>query len=303
MRSDTKQASKMTKVKWESQSLDEWTKKHAKGKFVNLEGHKTHYLEQGDNQPDKNPVILLHGFFYDSFMWASNIDTIAKTHKVYAPELWGFGYSTRQLMDYSYELYAKQLLLFMDELGIQQASLIGQSLGGGIVIKFATEHPDRVDKLVLVDAAGMPNKLPLMAKIINKLPALGNFMYNLNTDSVRKQGLLDFFVHDKKFLTDEYFENVTRFHKIKGTVAVMLDIMQRDFFYTLHQEIKQLSTLNKDTLIVWGKHDKGNPLKLGQDMHQILTGSKLEVFDNAKHVPNSEQPEKFNQVTTNFLNA
>ena len=293
----------MTKIKWESQSLDDWTNQHAKGKFISLNGHRTHYLEQGEIQADNEPVILLHGFFYDSFMWASNIDAIAETHKVYAPELWGFGYSTRELMDYSYELYVKQLLLFMDTLGIQKASLVGQSLGGGIAIKFATDYPDRVDKLILVDAAGMPNKLPLMAKVINKLPALGNFMYNLNINNVRKQGLLDYFVHDKKFLTDEYFENVTRFHKIKGTVAVMLSIMQRDFFYTLHEEIKQLALLSKDTLIVWGKYDKGNPLKLGQSMHQILTGSKLEIFDNAKHVPNSEQPEKFNQVATRFLNA
>jgi pimeloyl-ACP methyl ester carboxylesterase len=236
-------------------------------------------------------------------MWESNIDAIAETHKVYVPELWGFGYSTRELMDYSYELYVRQLLLFMDALGIKKASLAGQSLGGGIAIKFATEHPDRVNKLILVDAAGMPNKLPLMAKTINRFPALGNFMYGLNTDNIRKKGLLDYFVHDKNVLTNEYFENVTRFHKVKGTIAVMLDIMRRDFFYTLHEEIKQLASLSKDTLIVWGRHDKGNPLRLGQGMHQLLTGSKLEVIDNAKHVPNSEQPEQFNQIATRFLNA
>ena len=289
----------MTHVKWESQSLEEWAKLHAKGKFINLDGHQTHYIEYGDNTND--PIILLHGFFYDSFMWAGNIETLAKKHKVYVPDLWGFGYSTRELMDYGYELYVKQILLFMEKLGIDKATFAGQSLGGGIIIKLSVDHPEKVNKIILVDAAGMPNEQPLMAKIINSLPELGRFMYGLDTDKIRKQGLMDYFIHDKSVLTDEYFGNVTRFHKIKGTVAVMLDIMRRDFFFTLHEEIKQLATLGKDILIVWGEYDKGNPLILGQAMHEILTGSRLETIENTKHVPNSERPEQFNKIAIDFL--
>ena len=288
-------------VKWESQSLDGWAKKHAKGKFIELDGHQTHYIEQGEKRDEQVPVILLHGFFYDSFMWASNIDTFAKQHKVYAPDLWGFGYSTREMLDFGYELYVKQLKLFMDALGIEKAIVVGQSFGGGVAIKFAVDYPERVDKLIFVSAAGMPNKQPMMAKIINAVPALGHFMYGLNTDNIRKKGLLDFFIYDEKLLTKEYFDNVTRFHKVKGTVDVMLDIMRRDFFFTLHDEIHQLAQLNKDILIVWGREDKGNPLRLGQALHEILKGSVLEVIDGAKHVANSEKPELFNHAVADFL--
>ena len=289
------------KVKWESQSLDDWAKKYAKGKFIELDGHQTHYVEQGEEHPDQVPVILLHGFFYDSFMWASNMSTFAKQHKVYAPDLWGFGYSTREMLDFGYELYVKQLKLFMDAVGIDRAIIVGQSFGGGVAIKFAVDYPERVEKLIFVSAAGMPNKQPLMAKIINTFPAIGHFMYGLNTDNVRRKGLLDFFINDKALLTKEYFDNVTRFHKVKGTVDVMLDIMRRDFFFTLHDEIHQLAKLNKDILIVWGREDKGNPLRVGEALHKILAGSVLEVIDGAKHVANSEKPEFFNRAVINFL--
>lgn len=289
----------MAKVKWNSQSLDDWAKKYAKGKFISLDGHKTHYLEKGGNINDT--VILLHGFFYDTFMWAENIDALAENHRIYAPDLWGSGFSTRELMDYDYALYEKQLLLFMDALGIEKASLVGQSMGGGIAIKFAVDHPERVNKLILIDAAGMPNTLPLSGKMIKKFPAMGRFMYGMNVDMMRKQGLADFFVYDKKLLTQEYFDNVTRFHKVIGTTEVMLSIMQRDFFYTLHGEIQQLAKLDKEILIVWGRHDNGNPLRLGQAMHEILRGSKLEVIESARHVPNSEQPQLFNSLATEFL--
>jgi len=112
-------------VTWNSQPLDEWRVKYAKGKLINLDGHSAHYVEKGDGKP----VILLHGWFHDSQMWSKNVDSLAQTLKVYALDLWGFGYSTREPMDYGYPLYATQLLKFMDTLNIQKVSLVGQSMG------------------------------------------------------------------------------------------------------------------------------------------------------------------------------
>ncbi|MEE8372329.1 MAG: alpha/beta fold hydrolase, partial [Dehalococcoidia bacterium] len=158
-------------VPWNSQPLDEWSDKHATGKFIDLGGNSTHYVEKGEGEP----VILVHGFFYDSYMWNKNIDALAKRFKVYALDLWGFGYSSRDPMDYSYPLYADQLLGFMDALNIQKASLVGQSMGGGTCILFAVRHRDRVNKMILVDPAGMPNPLPLLGKMAN-LPKVGEFL-------------------------------------------------------------------------------------------------------------------------------
>lgn len=65
------------------------------GKFIELGGHSTHYVERGAGEP----VILIHGFFYDSYTWSNNLDALADRFKVYALDLWGFGYSTREPMD------------------------------------------------------------------------------------------------------------------------------------------------------------------------------------------------------------
>lgn len=283
-------------VPWNSQPLEDWASKYAPGKFIDLDGLSTHYIEKGAGEP----VILLHGFFFDTYMWNKNIDALAEKFKVYALDLWGFGYSTREPLDYGYPLYTQQLLKFMDTLNIPRASLVGQSMGAGTIINFTNSYPDRVDKIVLVDAAGLPNRLPIMGRISN-LPIIGELMYGLNSNFMRKMVLANTFLHNKQLITDEYFENATRFHKIKGTTEVMLYITRKQFFDTLLEEIQELSLKNVPTLIVWGKEEKSIPLTTGEEMHRILIGSRLEIFDQAGHCAHDDQADLFNQLVLDFL--
>ena len=283
-------------IPWNSQPLSEWASKHAPGNFIELDGLSTHYIEKGAG----DPVVLLHGFFFDSYMWNKSIDVFAERYKVYAIDLWGFGYSTREPIEYGYPLYTRQLLKFMDAMDIQKASLIGQSMGGGTIMNFTVSNRERVDKIVLVNAAGMPNGLPIMGRISN-LPKLGEFMYGLNGQFIRRITLGNAFLHNKQIITEEYFENATRFHKIKGTSEVMLSITRKQFFDTLIEEIKALGLLNLPILIVWGREEKSIPLPIGEEMHKILQGSRLEILDQAGHCSNIDQPDLFNQLTLDFL--
>jgi pimeloyl-ACP methyl ester carboxylesterase len=283
-------------IPWNSQPLEDWRSKYAPGKVVDLDGLATHYLERGSGEP----LILLHGFFFDTYMWDKNIEALSEEFKVYAIDLWGFGYSTREPLDYGYTLYAEQLRRFMDELAIPKASLMGQSMGGGTIIKFTVENRERVEKIVLVDAAGMPNKLPVMGRISN-LPKLGEFMYGLNNNFIRRMTLGNTFIYDKGVITDEYFENVTRFHKIKGTSDVMLSVTRKQFFDTLLDEIKELGKLDVPTLILWGREEKAIPLEVGETMHSILQGSRFEVIEGAGHCPNIDRPQQVNSLALQFL--
>jgi pimeloyl-ACP methyl ester carboxylesterase len=285
-------------IPWNSQPLDAWAKKYATGKFITLDGHSTHYIEKGAGEP----VILIHGFFFNSYMWNKNIDALADTCKVYAIDLWGFGYSTRDPMDYGYPLYADQLLKFMDALDIQKASLIGQSMGGGTSIFFSVNHRERVNKLILVDPAGMSNPLPIVGKITN-LPKVGEFLLGIKSDFYRKMVLSTTFIHDKGIITESYFENATRFHKIKGTNEVSLKILRKQFFHTLSDEIHRLGEMDVPILIIFGRQDKAVPLERGEEMHNILRGSRLEIFENAGHCPHDEQSQKFNQLAVDFLSS
>ena len=283
-------------ISWDSQPIDVWAQKYAKGKFIDLNGRSTHYIEKGEGEA----IILLHGFFYDSYMWDRNIDVLAEQFKVYALDLWGFGYSTREPLDYGYPLYSEQVLLFMDNLGIQRASLAGQSMGGGTAIWFCVHNRQRVNKLLLVDSSAMPHSLPLTGKIFN-LPGVGEFALGLNTNFIRRKNLANIFIHNKELLTDSYVDNVTRFHKIKGTIACSLKILRKEFFHTLSEQINKLSELDVPILIVWGKQDKGIPVRKGEEMHAILKGSRLEIIDGAGHVPNFDKAEEFNKLALDFL--
>lgn len=283
-------------IRWNSQPLELWASKHARGKFVDLGGRKTHYIEKGEGEP----IILLHGFFYDSYLWAENIDALGQHFKVYALDLWGCGYSTREPLDYGYQLYTDQLVLFMNSLGIQRASLVGQSMGAGTAMMFCLQHEQRVNKLLLVDAAGLPNALPLAARLVNS-PMIGEFLMGLNTDVLRKDILGKVFIHNKTLVTNAYFGDVTRFHKIKNSIEAMLAIQRRNFFDKLSDEINCLSEVTVPILLAWGKEDRAIPVQRGRDMHRILKGSRLEIMDNAGHVPNFERAEEFNQLAVNFL--
>ncbi len=87
----------------------------------------------------------------------------------------------------------------------------------------------------------------------------------------------------------------------KGTTEGMLTILRKEFFNTLSDELQQLAQLDIPILIVWGKEDKAIPVKMGEEMHRILKGSRLEIFDQAGHMPQYECSEEFNKSALEFL--
>jgi pimeloyl-ACP methyl ester carboxylesterase len=283
-------------VPWNSQPLDAWASKYAEGRFVDLNSHRAHYIERGEGKP----VILLHGFNYDAFLWAANIDFLAEKFRVCALDLWGFGYSSRKPMDYSYQLYADQVLDFMDALGIYKASIVGQSMGGGTAILFAVQHPERVSKLVLVDPGAMPQPYPLVVRL-SSLPKVGEFFFGLKTDRIRRKTLADMWFYDKSLVTDDYFEKASRYQKIAGTSEAALAILRKRFFYTLEDEVHRLSRTGIPVLTVFGREDKGVSPKSGEEIHKTCKGSRLEFIEKAGHLPNYERSETFNRMAMEFL--
>lgn len=283
-------------VPWDSQPVEEWAAKHAPGRFVDLDGRRTHYVTKGEGPP----VILVHGFNMDLTMWYANIDALARRFTVYALDLWGSGYSTREPMDYGYNLFAGQVRSFMEHLEIARAHLVGHSMGGGTLIVLALKHRQMVDRLVLEDAAGVPHRLALRGRLF-QLPFLPELLLGLRTDVIRRRNLADYWLHDSKVLTDEVFELLTRYQKIRGTTRASLQILRRNFFDTLDEELYALAELRVPTLIVWGRQDRPEPVEFGQKMHEILAGSRLEVLDGAGHLPNIDRAERFNDLVLNFL--
>ena len=118
---------------------------------------------------------------------------------------------------------------------------------------------------------------------------------------MRRMALQNAWIYDADMITDDYLENVTRFHKIRGSTEVMLNILRKQFFHTIPNEIRELGTKGIPTLIVWGRQDKRIPLKCGIEMHNLIKGSRLEVFDKSGHSPHDERADRFNPMVIDFL--
>jgi pimeloyl-ACP methyl ester carboxylesterase len=264
-------------------------------KQVEIFGQKIHYLESG---AAANPaVILLHGLGGDVSNWAMTIPALSGKYHIYAPDQIGFGKSDKPLANYRVAMLVEFLDVFCRKLGVQKATLVGNSLGGWTAAAFALAHPEKVDKIVLVDAAGYSSKRwggPEMTK--EALAAL-----NPSTTEDFKR-LLSLVLYNKAILTDQFLETALTNKLKRGdgyTINSFIESIVRgeDF---LDGRTKAIKT---PTLVIWGKDDGLTPLGMGKAFTEDIPGAQLVVIDNCGHVPQMEKPVEFNSALLKFLGA
>jgi pimeloyl-ACP methyl ester carboxylesterase len=262
-------------------------------KQVEIFGQKIHYLEAG---AASNPaVILLHGLGGDVSNWAMTIPTLSGKYHVYVPDQVGFGKSDKPLANYRVAMLVEFLDVFCRKLGVQKATLVGNSLGGWTAAAFALAHPEKVDKIVLVDAAGYSSKRwggPEMTK--EALAAL-----NPSTTADFKR-LLSLILYNKAMLTDQFLETALTNKLKRGdgyTINSFIESIVRgeDF---LDGKTKGIKT---PTLVIWGKDDGLTPLGLGKAFAEDIPGAQLVVIDNCGHIPQMEKAVEFNSALLKFL--
>src|SRR6266436_1864547 len=255
-------------------------------KVASVYGAKVHYVDAGTG----SPVILLHGLADDIGVWESVMPAVAAKHRVIALDQIGFGRSDKPLLDYRVATFVDFLDRFLDELKIDHASLVGNSLGGWIAADFALAHPERIDRLVLCDAAGYA----ALGKNMNARTL--SALRLASREDIRYLGPLTF--HNKRFYEDvdlAFKQRVTAGDNY--TVNQLLDSMIRG------EDVLdgRLGAIHKPTLIVWGREDKLIPLNFAERFHKEITGSRLEVIDDCGHMPHVECADKFNHALLKFL--
>lgn len=276
----------------------------APGKLVEVGGRAVHYVEAG---PEGAPaVVLVHGFYYSTFMWKETIAALSKHFRCYAIDLFGFGYSERPWPPgeprYGYDLWSRQVLEFMDARKIERAHLVGQSLGGGTIMQVAAEHPERVDKLVLICPAGIPN--PKRAeKNVATLPWIGEFLLNLPGEALNKKILRENFLYDEAKLTDAYVAEVSRPTLIRGTRASSLWIMRNVDLGGIEDKVRAFGALGKKSMLVWGNEDAAIPVSNAEKIREIVKPEKVLLIGKAGHVPHHDRPEVANPAILEFLSA
>lgn len=257
-------------------------------KYATVYGAKIHYLEAGSGPV----VILLHGLGGSSSNWAPTIGPLAQKYRVIVPDQIGFGKSDKPMLNYRVATLVDFLEGFYKQIGVQKASLVGNSLGGFTAAAFAIAHPEKVDKLVLVDAAGFAVTGDLDPKVLNGLnPSTRQQVRDLislvfyNKDQFSNDAAVDLFLAGRVTAGDGY--TIQRFIDSIAHGEDMLD--------------GKLGAIKHPTLIIWGREDALTQLAMGQRFNKEIAGSQLLIIEKCGHVPQLEKPAEFNAGLLKFL--
>lgn len=257
-------------------------------KWATVYGQKIHYIEAGSGPV----VILVHGLGGDVSNWAPTIGPLSQKYRVIALDQIGFGKSDKPLINYRVGTLVDFLDGFYKQLGITRASLVGNSLGGWTVAAYALAHPDKVDRLVLVDAAGFAITGDLDPRVVNGL--------NPSTRDAIKQVMGLVFYNKELFASDAALDAFFARKMSAGdgyTIQRFIDSIVRGED-TLDNK---LSAIKKPTLVVWGREDGLTPLALGERFKKEISGSELLVIEKCGHVPQLERAVEFNNGLIKFL--
>lgn len=259
------------------------------GKFIKLSKGVTHYELTGPENGEV--VILVHGFSVPYYIWDGTYEYLVKNgYKVLRYDTYGRGYSDRPDVVYDKELYNNQLLELINELKLQgKVNLAGVSFGGEIITNFTCQHPDLINKVILIDP-GYENERPVAPKYFT--------LYNeaVNSDE-RANGQLDDFKYPKK-----HPGWVTRYlpqMQYKGFRNAIVSTLY-DYDQNGRQSNTCLNSANKPVLLIWGKDDKTVPFRFSDSIRSVLKVDFFPVAD-AGHLPYLEKPDTVNAKILAFL--
>lgn len=269
-------------------------------RYVKVKDVNIHYWTMGTGPP----LILIHGIGASVKYWQYNIGPLSQHYHVYAMDLVGFGRSEKPSVEYSLTYSSNFVADFMDSQSIKQASLVGNSLGGLVCLQFAINFSERVDKLVLVDTAGLGPELTWILRLMT-LPVLGEVLYGPNRTQMRLFHRMLFY--DKRFVTDEWIEQNLEMARLPGARSSFLSVLRYGVnLGGLRPEIlkpllMRIPKITSPTLIVWGAQDRIIPLSHAHIGHKMMANSQLHIFDRCGHVPQIEKAQEFNHLAIDFL--
>lgn len=225
---------------------------------LKVNGRQAHYLKAGSGPP----VVLVHGGASASRDWVGTMTALSHRYSLYAPDLMGFGLSDSNEDGYYLSDFSDFILGFMEALGLENPVLVGHSFGGRSCLDAALGHPESVDRLVLVDAAGL-----------GKVSRFGTFI------------LTACWVIRKLLRRRQPYP---RFLAREG----------EDFHWLC---VDELPRLRIPTLLIWMRHDPYFPLSSARRAKELIPGARLEVVPGYGHAPHGHNNESFNRLLLDFL--
>lgn len=264
------------------------------GRTIDVAGVATNYHDVGSGEP----VVLIHGSgpgvsAYAN--WRLTLPALAERFRAIAPDMLGFGYTERKPgARYDIDAWVEHAVGLFDALEIERAHLVGNSFGGGLAATLAIRHPERVRRLVLMGAVGVPFELT------DGLDAVWGYTPSLEN----MRALLDLFAYDRGRITDElarlrYEASVQP--GFQESFASMFPAPRQRWVDAFVCDEAALRALPHETLIVHGREDQVIPLSNAYRFLELVPNAQLHVFGKCGHWTQIEHAERFNRLVADFF--
>jgi 2-hydroxymuconate-semialdehyde hydrolase len=255
---------------------------------------KTRYLIAGSGKP----VLLLHGAGKGGIQWYTVIGPLSDHFHVIAPDIVGYGESDKPSASYDRLFFSSWLRGFVDALNLEKVSLVGTSQGGAIALQFVLDNPERVDRLVLVNSAGLckvTQNIPVNLKVrmmwqelFPSSAASRWFLEHHALFDARKidQAMLDLEEYGREVLRMPGGRRAFWQGRGRGVEAI---------------PVEQLEQILHPTLVIWGEEDQAFPLPSAKAAVEVIPNAQLRVVSRAGHICFLERPAEFSRVLLEFL--
>lgn len=270
-------------------------------KYLDLHGDRVAYLDEGQGEV----ILLLHGMAGSSHTWRSMIGPLSRKYRVIAPDLLGHGHSAKPRSDYSLGAFAVSLRDLLDELGISQATVVGQSLGGGVAMQFVYQHPDYCRRLILISSGGLGPDVgwtlrllsapgaELIMPIIAPAPVLSagervrSLFGKLGIQSPRGAEIWSAY--------SSFSDSATRQAFLRTLRAVV------DYRGQAVSALNRLNIANIPVMTIWGDQDAIIPVEHAYAAHETRPDVRLEVLAGVGHFPQVERPTEVVDLIDDFI--
>ena len=271
-----------------------------RGNYLEVDHRRIHYLDYGDGPP----VILLHGGGAGSAIWFRQIEALSRAHRVIVPDHPVFGLSSQD--PYESPLtgsLVRYLTGFMDALGLGRVDVVGLSMGAQATLAMALAGPDRFNRLVVIDAAGLGKAISWIFKLAT-VPLIGRLILRPN-----RWGQDNFFKTQEVVNSDfadagaymQYSYDVTlasgHARAMRLSLSAMTGLSGQKSIFT----DEELRSITHPMLVIWGAQDKLFPIAHGYRLSQHAPNASLHVIENSAHVPLLDNPGQVNDLIVGFL--
>ena len=263
-------------------------------RFAEIEGMRVHYRDEGAGPP----LVLIHGTSSSLHTWEGWAKILSSHRRVVRLDLPGFGLTgAAPDHDYRPERYARVVAALLDQLGIGRADVAGNSLGGRVALTFALDHPDRVRKLVLVDAAGLRGLKPPAIFRFARTPVVNGLLTVVTPRWIIARNVAEVY-GDPSRIDDTLVDRYADLTRAEGNREALLERLTGPRDPDLDD---RLGEIHAPVLILWGERDRWIPLPFAKRLEAGIAGAKLVTWPDAGHVPMEELPEPTAREVDRFL--